>query len=334
MECLAGKSVLFFCPKFFGYEKEILSKLQDFGAQVDAYDERPENNFITKASIRVNKNLVKSRIEKYYNSILNENAGKKYDYVFVVNIEAMLPGILKRMKAQYGTAQFILYMWDSLQNKKQTVDILPYFDRVFSFDKSDVSKIKGVRFRPLFYIDHYAESANNKIKQVNDLCFIGTVHSDRYHLIREIKDQIHNMSLKGYFFLFFPNPILFLYKKVRDVKFLRARYKEFSFASLPQRDIVKTIQESRVVLDIQHPGQTGLTMRTIEMLGAQKKIITTNPEIKAYDFYNPDNILVIDRDKPVLYESFFTSPYVPLDETISYKYSIGGWLQELFIDTE
>ena len=37
-------------------------------------------------------------------------------------------------------------------------------------------------------------------------------------------------------------------------------------------------------------------MRTIEMLGALK-MITTNAEIQNYDFYHPNNICIVDREK-------------------------------------
>lgn len=331
MKNLENKSILFFCPKFFGYQDEIANKLRALGAFVDAYDERPQNDFFTKASIRINKNLVKRKIQNYYDTILTETSSRTYEYIFVVNIEAMLPNILEKLKKQNPKSQFILYMWDSLQNKKQTQEILPFFDKVFSFDKSDVQKIDGVRFRPLFFIDKYAEIARTVKHTSNDVCFIGTVHSDRYHLIENIKHQIDQLSLKGHFFLFFPNRILFVYKKLRDIKFFGARYSDFSFSSLSQTEIVNTIRDSKVILDIQHPGQTGLTMRTIEMIGADKKIITTNEDIRNYDLFNEENIMVIDRRNPVLDRSFFENPYKPLEEKLKFKYSIDGWLHELFL---
>lgn len=119
MEELKGKKILFFAPMFFDYEKEIIKKLTEFGAIVDYYDERPENDFLTKASLRINKEIIKNRIEKYYQQILGKTNSIQYDFVFVVNIEAMTPIILERFKHQQYNATFILYMWDSLQNKKK-----------------------------------------------------------------------------------------------------------------------------------------------------------------------------------------------------------------------
>jgi len=327
---LKGKSILFFCPKFFGYEKEIENKLVALGADVDAYDERPRNNFVTKASIRINRRLLKNTIEAYYNSILEETGNKAYDYIFVVNIEAMLPSVLERLRAQQPSAIFILYMWDSLQNKKNTEETLPYFDRIFSFDKSDASQLKGVSFRPLFYIDQYANISKETQQGDVDLCFIGTVHSDRYNLLKVVKNQADTFGLRCYFFQFFPSAALFIYKKISDIKFYDARFNEFHFIPMKTGELKRRISAAKTVLDIQHPAQTGLTMRTIEMIGANKKLITTNADIKSYDFYNENNILVVDRENPKLNLEFFKTPYVALSEEITYKYGLQGWLQDLF----
>lgn len=326
----SGKSILFFCPAFFGYDQEIAAKMRAMGAQVDAYDERPKNNFITKASIRINKRLVGKAIKDYYNGILAACRGKRYDYIFVANIEAMLPAVLEQLKQAHPEAIFILYMWDSLQNKKQTPEILPYFDRVYSFDPSDLQKIKGVRFRPLFFIDQYAAMASHAGQGGNTLSFIGTVHSDRYQFVNEIKEQAEKLKLDTSFFMYFPSPIMFAYKKLIDRKFYKASFREFSFQSLPQAAIIERISKACAVLDVQHPKQTGLTMRTLEMLGAQKKLITTNPAIKEYDFYRPENIYLIDRHRPVLDPDFFEVPYQPIADELYFKYSLEGWLCEIF----
>lgn len=327
---LRDKKILFFAPSFFGYQNEISDALKRLGASVDYYDERPKNNFFVKASLRTNKNIVKKRIQKYYASILENTRNKKYDYVFVVNLEALMPSLIKELQQQQNEAKFILYMWDSIQNKKPALEAFPHFDWGYSFDKSDSQNINGIQFRPLFFIDKYDCFKTSKTRQTIDLCFMGTVHSDRYNLIHELKEKAENLGLTTYFFMYFPSPILFWFKKLRDIRFYKARYNEFSFKPINHDEIARKIMASKVVLDIQHPKQTGLTMRTIEMIGAEKKLITTNAAIKEYDFYDEQNILVIDREHPVISKTFFTEPYKPIDKKIRYNYSIEGWIKEIF----
>ena len=102
------------------------------------------------------------------------------------------------------------------------------------------------------------------------------------------------------------------------------------YRALSSEEVMEVVASSKAVLDIQHPKQTGLTMRTIEMLGVKRKLITTNPAVKEYDFYNPQNILVIDRANPIVNKEFLESLYSPINEKLYYKYSLDGWIEYIF----
>ena len=69
-EVLKDKNVLFFSVQTFNLEKEITKKLQELGANVDYYDERPANNNLTKGIIRVKRSLLQIKINN------NENAAE------------------------------------------------------------------------------------------------------------------------------------------------------------------------------------------------------------------------------------------------------------------
>lgn len=326
---LNGKSILFISPAFFGYEKFIVKHLQKAGARVDYFDERPANSFWSKAFIRVNRGIVSSRIRKYYDYIWHQIQDKHYDYVLVVNIEAMPSAFLSRLRESSPGAKFILYMWDSVHNKKYTLGYLPYFNVVFSFDRNDCIDFPRIRFRPLFYVDEYKALVEDR-EYAYDLSFVGTAHSDRFLLIRQIRQQCIRRGLTSYWYLYLQSPKLFFWNKLHNRAYRGARCKDFSYVPLSQAVVRQVIRRSRIVLDIQHPKQTGLTMRTIETLGAGRKLITTNVAIKDYDFYHPDNILVIDRERPEISDRFYQLEYRPVAAEVYDKYSIDGWLEEIF----
>ena len=73
-------------------------------------------------------------------------------------------------------------------------------------------------------------------------------------------------------------------------------------------------------------------MRTFEALGARRKLITTNLDIEHYDFYNPNNILVIDRMNVNVPVDFISSQYVDIDQNIYDSYSLSSWLRKIFIE--
>ena len=71
-------------------------------------------------------------------------------------------------------------------------------------------------------------------------------------------------------------------------------------------------------------------MRTIEMIGMNKKIITTNENIKEYDFYNSNNILLLNKDLSNLEKSFFETDYQELSSEIYQKYTLENWVKNIF----
>jgi hypothetical protein len=88
--------------------------------------------------------------------------------------------------------------------------------------------------------------------------------------------------------------------------------------------------ESLAVVDIEHPNQRGLTIRTFETIGAGKKLITTNKSVVNYDFYSSGNVFVIDRAKPEIPLNFLMTPAAQYSSEILYRYSLAGWIDEIF----
>lgn len=329
MNFLNGKKILYFSPLFFGYEKAIKSSLENqFGAQVDFYDERPSNDIWTKIFIRLNlKSFVQRKIDTYYNAILNRIKDIAYDYVFVVSPETLSFDELEQIKVLQPNATFILYMWDSFQNKN-SFNTIPLFDRIVTFDPND-AKNYNLTFHPLFYVENYTSVTTHDLNKY-DICCILTAHSDRYIVVNKIKEYIQKLSLKMFTFLYLNNKLMYWGRRLFLKKYKYGSINDFSFKPMSQNEIISIISKSKAVLDINHPSQVGLTMRTFEALGAQKKLITTNKNITSYDFYNENNILIIDRDKPILNSEFFTTPYHHLEPSIYANYSLKNWIHFIF----
>jgi hypothetical protein len=311
--------------------EEIINKLEELGAIVKYYDERPANNNFIKGLIRINKNIVKKKIDSYYRKILNEISGKKFDYFFLNRGEVVPEFFLQELKASQFDCQFILNTWDSFANQSHPIKILKYFDKKFTFDPKDAIEYK-IHFRPLFYLDSFKNLIN--LEKEFDILFLGTAHSDRYKIGSIVKKWAAENKLKTYFYYFMHGRIVFFYKKIFDKIFSDFKYKELSFKSLNISDITKLYQVSNVILDINHPNQNGLTMRTFEAIGAKKKLITTNRDISKYPFYNENNIFIIDREFINLDSNFFENDYIDMNPDLYEKFSINGWIYNLFVDAE
>ena len=325
---LKNKNILFFCPSFFGYELKIKDKMEEMGATVDFYDERSISKSYEKALLKINPDLFTKKSESYYLGILDKIKNNSYDVVLFVKAEMVPVSILKKLREIFNTASFHLYFYDSVKNVKGVEKKLDYFDSIYSFDRNDCNIYK-FNFRPLFYLDEYRLDIENEKNYKYDLCFIGTIHSDRYKIIQEIKKICDSNGLKLYLYPFLQSKFIYYFYKLIKKEFRNTRIKDFRFDKISSHEISKIVADTKVILDIQHPNQTGLTMRTIEMVGMNKKMVTTNQDIKNYDFFCNENISVIDRTNINLDLEIFKRKYKKLEDQIYNYYSIEQWILDV-----
>ncbi len=323
---LTGKRILFIAPAFFGYEQKITEKMIELGAIVDFFDERSIKNSYEKALLKISPHIFYKKTINYYTQIIENISSANYDYIFVIKCEMMPVQIIKKLKDIYRDAVFCLYLYDSLENIRGIKSKLDYFDRVLSFDIEDTKNDSRIIFRPLFFIDDYKKDYIQQEEYKIDVSFIGTVHSDRYRVIKAIKQISENNKYSNYFYCYLQNKFIYYFYKTTKSEFIDSKKDDFQFIKIQSSEIADIIEKTRVVLDVQHPKQTGLTMRTIEMIGMNKKLITTNQSITQYDFFNPENIAVIDRNKVEIPEGFLKKPYQKVSEEIYNRYSLDNWI--------
>jgi hypothetical protein len=322
---IEGKRLLLFAPKFFGYEQHIVEHLKGRGAIVDYYDERPSNKIIVKALIRYFPILVRPLTKRYYMSIAREVKERGYDYVLVINIETMGRIIARRLRRGFPEATMILVLWDPIYYKPNAKKILKRFDKVFSFDESDCEKYRQIHFLPDFYLKEYAD-ITDKHNYEYDLCFIGTAHTDRYRIVKNITKAAQAKKLKVFVRLYFYSPFNYYLCRLFHKDFAGSKKKDFSFQPMTAAEIADIYGKSRIVIDIESPNQKGITMRTLEIMAAKRKMITTNDNVRNYDFFNSQNILIINKHNPVIDDTFLQSEYVDISAEIYEKYSLKSWI--------
>lgn len=324
-----GKKILFISPRFFNYEVAITDRLRELGATVDFFDERPSNSFLTKGVIRVKPTLFKKKIQNYYKDIQSQIKNKDYDYFLLIKGESIPFSFLTEFKENHPETKRIFYTYDTVDEYPKFKELMSYFDRNISFEPADV-KAYSFEFRPLFYLNLY-RSENQQKEILYDLVFIGSVHSDRYLIGEKINKLCSDLKLRTFFYYFVPGKSVYYLKRLFDRNLKKFDIKKLSFEKLSHQRISEIYQSGLSVLDINKPFQFGLSMRTFETLASEKKLITTNPEIKKYPFYNPDNILVINRNDISISHDFFKTEFKPLNQTDLYKISIDSWLEDVFL---
>ncbi|MGB4588349.1 MAG: hypothetical protein WBI17_03820 [Clostridiaceae bacterium] len=323
-----NKRVLFIGTTFYTYHTMIIKEFEAQGFIVDYYPDRPSERSITKGLIKINKNLVKKQTEAYFDEIINETRGKHYDKVFMINCKVYTKNMVEELKSMHKTAEFILYLWDSVKLYPFVEDLIPLFDRAYTFDLDDSEKKYGLKLLPLFYHHEYAKIAEEKHVIKYDLVSICTAHPVRYRIIKELFPKLRNEGIRIYSFLFI-NKLQYIYNKVFVNQFWLAKKSEFNFKSLRNDEIIEIIKESNTIFDIPHEKQSGLTMRTIETLGAKRKLITTNKQISRYNFYNENNIMILNDDNFEEVASFLKRDYQDIPKHIYKAYSLSSWVTNI-----
>ncbi len=325
LQNLANKRLLFLAPNFFGYEDEIKQELEKHGALVDVLIDRPFRSSVMKGLTTISPQVVTRLVNARYQKKLEDYGRSHYDFIFVINGQTLSPQVLSQWRHAFPRAQFVLYIWDSIKNRPHLQKNLAFFDYCFTFDKKDANYFK-LRFHPLFFSKGFENSAPQVIQY--DLSFIGTAHTNRYLAVSTLAQSLPS-HVRFYHYLYLQARWVYYYYKVRNPTFKASTIKEFYFSPLAKELVHQVFLESRAILDIEHPSQTGLTMRTLESLGARKKLITTNKNIVEYDFFDPHNILILDSENPIIPSEFFNDPYKKVSSEVYQKYSINNWLSRI-----
>lgn len=326
---LSGKRIVFFGPRTFGYENAIIRELESLGAEVTFHGQLPSDHPWVKAVFRLFPILASKYAERYFIAWSERHCPPTCDYVLVIKGEGLSPDFLLHLKKRYPTARFILHLWDSLSNCPHIREKFRCFDSFSSFDPDDCRINPQFKYRPLFYMDKYL--VHDRVDAGEGIVFVGTLNGDRHRVINRLEQALQPpYGIK--YFLFVRSRLELALRKlidssVRQINALHFIYKPLSAASISQ-----LFGGCAAVLDIEHFNQTGLTMRTFEVIASGKKLITTNKKIAEHDFYDPARICVIDRSAPVIPEGFFEKQTPALSGDFIARYSLRGWIMDILND--
>ena len=103
-----------------------------------------------------------------------------------------------------------------------------------------------------------------------------------------------------------------------------------SVDALDYYDYIKELRRSRILCEVVQPGQTGMTVRSLEALFHKKKLITNNINIINCNFYNPNNIFILKEDTDYeSIENFLKLPFIEIDSEILKRYDVCTMIENL-----
>lgn len=213
-----------------------------------------------------------------------------------------------------------LWMWNPMNTIVKSVigtgdygkTLLKHGIDVYTFDQGDAEKYKLNHTYQVYVQDYTIQDVIPK----NDIFFVGN-DKGRIDYLYELYSQFQSLNLSCYF-------------HVIPSKYRRydSTYKQILHRDLiPYHKSIELIKESKVVLDILQPNQSGQTLRPLEALFLGRKLITNNRSIVNELYYHPQRIFVLGMDNIETLVDFVNSPFVDVDVRIKEQYEIRTWIE-------
>lgn len=318
---LVGRRILLIGIGFYDYEQTIAAMFRRLGADVVLEDERPPAMRNMLAPIR-RKFLPISHAEHTAHLarlISTASSQGPFDDILVIKGELLDEGFLRSIRLVQPNARLISYQWDSMERFPELARRQSLFDRVLTFDQADHIRYRDFILRPTFYRPEIIEAARRP-ESVSpfDFCFVGWLHHDRLKQVEALRRQIQNLGMTAFFYLFTGT-------RTAIQLTLQGKGKDIHRRHLPFNKYAEKIAACRVIIDLPHPRQRGLTMRALEAVAAGKKMITTSQDVKLYDFYHPEQFQVIDGSRPQIDPAFIGSKTPLVPSNIVEQYSLRSW---------
>ncbi|WP_034671677.1 hypothetical protein [Epilithonimonas caeni] len=315
-----AKRITLIYPFAYGYIDFVMNELQSY-SDIIVTDIKTDSikykypNFGSKIRNGITKLFGKNIKKEYFKNQIVEKINEKQDIIFIIRPDLMEDSLLKKLKEK--TDCFIAYYYDSCKKYPRQIDIANVFDEIYSYEKEDIEKY-GFTETTNFIYDEHIESEEIKYDIFNISSF-----DSRIDEIEKISKQLSENGFKINF-------ILFWFEKL-DYPYLTSITEYLSLD-----ETKKLISQSKAMIDIQRDDQKGLSFRTFESLGYRKKLITTNSSIKNYDFYDPNDILVINSENVDIetLKSFLDQPYVEIPREILEKYTVKTFVKKIFKITD
>lgn len=272
-------------------------------------------NFRTKLYNFILKTVFNKNIKNFYygNEILKklEENIEIQDIILTIKGDFIDPKSILEFKK--FTKKSIAYFNDSIARCPKIKRVIPSFDEVYSFEKEDCKKYN------LNFITNWIypiQIGNQKKEQVQ--VYNISSKDKRTFLLSKIAQILKENNI---------NYRIIIFDKRKSNYYQNLEYTPIQ---IPLAEVNENLNNAQVLLDINRAGQNGLTFRVFESISLEKKLITTNSDIKNYDFYNPNNILIIDEKKPVIPSAFFNTKYEAIPEMIFKKYTLQEWVRQVF----
>lgn len=228
--------------------------------------------------------------------------------------------LLRYLLKEYKEKRIILWFWNSVEKTINPNEINRDNVELWSFDPYDCEKYH-MNYNTQFFVKENISKINVSadLDKHSDVFFVGT-DKGRFEALMQLKEKFDEKSIS------------YNYHIVGE----KNESSEWEYKSpITYMEILTNDYKSKAVLDIVSQGQRGLTLRPLEALYLEKKLITNFKRIVEYDLYCKENVFILGVDSVDSIDEFISATYVKRNTNeLKEKYSMEQWIKRFNMEAK
>lgn len=229
---------------------------------------------------------------------------------------------LRILRKHLRTRRISIFTWNPVIDYRQNHQIRQLHIRqlkalgfqVFTFDPQDARQY-GLTLTQQVYrrVDAYRQDVPHEW----DIYFLGQ-DKNRFDMLRTLGEAWQQIGLRTHLRMV-PEP---------GRQYPASSAVEMLAAGIDYPSNIDAINCARCLLEITQANQSGLTVRCLEALFFDKKLITNNPQVRDLPFYSPARFFVLGHDDPAALPAFLAAPLPPLHPSVLAPYDFPQWVRQ------
>lgn len=234
----------------------------------------------------------------------------KYDVENIIVFDSLLSEKFIEWLYKKTNVNIHVWYWNIVKNSVPPYKLKDEYCKKWSFSSKDAEKY-NMKFNPPFF---FYEIKCLERSEEYDILFVGK-DKGRLSELLKLRDKFTQMGFKCKFII---TPTRKYYRNVNYSK------------PISYEENFRLTCHTKALLDYIEINNSGQSMRMMEALFREKKVITNNVLIKNYDFYNKNNIFILEEDGFSTLKDFVNSPYSKVNQSIILKYDFDNFFLRFF----
>ena len=277
--------------------------------------------------LKIENEIFNRQFRTIFRQIINND--NKYDNILIIKPEEYNKKNIKVLK-KICRSKIVGYIWDGIRphlvHNLQNSRVL--FNNLYSFDKNDILNYPNLEMQFYTNFSAYNKTIIPYSERDTDLFYIGGIGAAQIKQRRDIMLERFLSKIDDRLDI-----NIFIHDEDESLK-ITSKNINYTKQYLSLFDSLERTKKSKCVLDICKSHHIGLSFRFFDCLSTETKLITNNKDIQNYDFYDPENIMIVEYENDILsqheFKNFIERPYKKLPEDIISKYRINHWIENIF----